>query len=197
MAGPSRDGGGPDLAVNAHSKERTPEMNVRAARRTIPALLLAGALLVACAEEPAEVASPDMEGEAISPVGPRCVAAEGDVAPSDDEVEARVPLVGFELVPGGDAEVGEQQALDAAETWRTEAGVGEGVQPVAGVHTVVAIDDPDLELEPDQAVWVVRYEGIDTPDVAQDVTRDQACAFVIVDGATGEMIVTQYTGYIP
>jgi hypothetical protein len=175
-------------------------MNVRAARRTIPALLLAGALLVACVDEPADVASPDMDGEAISPVGPRCVAAEGDVAPAEDDVEAveaRVPLVGIELAPGGDAEVDEQEALDAAETWRTEAGVGEGVQPVAGVHTVVAIDDPDLELEPDQAVWVVRYDGIDTPDVAHDVTRDEACAFVIVDGATGEMIVTQYTGYIP
>jgi hypothetical protein len=172
-------------------------MNVRAARRTIPALLLAGALLVACADDPADVASPGMETEPISPIGPRCVAAEGDVAPVEDGAEARVPLVGIELAPGGDAEVGEQEALDAAETWRTESGVGEGAQPVAGVHTVVSIDDPDLGLEPDQAVWVVRYEGIDTPDVAQDVTRDEACAFVIVDGATGEMIVTQYTGYIP
>jgi hypothetical protein len=183
--------------VNARSNERIPETNVHRARRTIPALLLAGALLVACADEPADVASPGMEDQAISPVGPRCVAAEGDVADEEGATEAIVPLTGIELAPGGDAEVSEQQALDAAETWRSEEGVGEGVQPVAEIHTVVAVDDPDLGLEPDQAVWVVRYEGIDAPDITQDVTRDEACAFVIVDAATGETVVTQYTGYIP
>jgi hypothetical protein len=183
--------------VNTRSNERIPEMNVHAARRTTPALLLAGALLVACADEPADVASPGMEDEAISPIGPRCVAAEGDVADEEGAAEAIVPLTGIELAPGGDADVSEQEAIDAAETWRTDEGIGEGVQPVAGIHTVVASDDPDLGLEPDQAVWVVRYEGIDAPDLTQDVTRDEACAFVIVDGATGETVVTQYTRFIP
>lgn len=169
------------------------------ARGTIPAFLLAGALLAACAEdEPADVASPGNEDEAISPVGAQCLAAEGDVSPVTDGNEEILPLTGMELAPGGDASVSEQEAIDAAEEWRQgESDIGEDVEPAAELHTVVSVDDADLGLEPDQPVWVVRYEGIATPDLTEDVTTDLACAFVVVDGTSGETVVTQYTRYQP